>query len=271
MNRAESILDRIVRTKREEVAALERRRSELVALADERGTPRSLVGALTVGSQVAVIAEVKRRSPGAGEIRPGLDPVNLASTYEAAGAAAISVLTDQEYFGGTLGDLSQVEKAVSVPVLRKDFIIDELQVVEARAAGADAVLLIVRILDDDQLSHLHGVAVGFGLEVLVEAHDGDELERALAAGARIVGVNNRDLSTFKADLGVTLDLLTRVPEDVVLVSESGIAGPADVSCLGAAGVDAVLVGEWILRQDTIPRAVSSLTKSPRRPRGGQPE
>lgn len=271
MKRPETILDRIVRSKRVEVAGLEGRRTQLLALADGQGTPRSLAGALTAAAQVAVIAEVKRRSPGAGEIRLGLNPVKLASTYEGAGASAISVLTDQEYFGGTLGDLSQVRNAVSVPVLRKDFIIDELQVVEARAAGADAVLLIVRILGDDQLAHLHGVALEFGLEVLVEAHDGDELERALAAGARIVGVNNRDLSTFKTDLGVTLDLLTRVPDDVVLVSESGIAGPSDVSRLGAAGVDAVLVGEWLLRQDTIPRAVASLTESPRRSRGGQPE
>lgn len=271
MSRVENILDQIVRTKRVEVADLEGKRAELMALAEAQSPPRGLAAALTATPQVAVIAEVKRRSPGAGEIRPELVPVTLASTYHSAGAAAISVLTDQEYFGGSLEDLVGVREVVPVPVLRKDFVIDELQLLEARAAGADAVLLIVRILDDDQLSHLHRVAVGLGLDVLVEAHDGDELERALAAGARLVGVNNRDLSTFATDLGVSLDLSHRVPADVVMVSESGVAGPSDVTRLGTAGVDAVLVGEWILRQGDVSQAVSSLAGSPSHVRGGSAE
>ncbi|RMH20742.1 MAG: indole-3-glycerol phosphate synthase TrpC, partial [Gemmatimonadetes bacterium] len=233
---------------------------------------RDFAAALGAGrrgpGEVSVIAEVKRRSPGAGAIRPDLDPVALAARYVAAGAAAVSVLTDREYFAGSLDDLVAVRARVDVPVLRKDFVIDPLQVYEARAAGADAVLLIVRILDDEALAELHGLAVSLGLGVLVEAHDAEEVERALAAGARVVGVNNRDLSTFRTDLSTTLALAGRVPADRVLVAESGIAGGDDVERLGAAGVDAVLVGEWLLRGEQVEARVAELTGYEARVRGG---
>ena len=214
------------------------------------------------------MAEVKRRSPGAGDIRPGLDPARLAAGYARSGAAAVSVLTDGPYFGGSLGDLRAVKSAIPVPVLRKDFVLDELQVAEARAAGADAVLLIARILDGPRLGDLLRSAGRHGVHALVEVHDVDELERALSAGARIVGVNNRDLATFTTDLGVTLGLVGRIPGDVVVVSESGIRARDDVERLGRAGVDAVLVGETLLRADDPGRAAADLVGCPRADRVG---
>jgi indole-3-glycerol phosphate synthase len=198
---------------------------------------------------VALIAECKRRSPGAGEIRPGLDPADLTRSYEDNGAAALSVLTDGPYFGGGNADLAVVRDATDLPILRKDFTLDELQVVEARAAGADAVLLIVRILDDDTLRRLLEQARELGMDALVETHDAVEIRRALEAGAEIVGINNRDLATFTTELDTTLRLLDQVGDDVVVVSESGIRTPDDVARLGEAGVDAVLVGETLLRAE----------------------
>lgn len=243
-----SILDEIVITKREEVARLEGWASALEARARAAPEPRDFARALSRGGAglVALIAEVKRRSPGAGVIREGLNAPGLATAYEQAGAAAVSVLTDERYFGGSLEDLRTVREAVAVPVLRKDFVIHDVQLLEARAAGADAVLLIVRILDDPLLLSLRERAEGLGMAALVEVHGPGELRRALAAGATIVGVNNRDLSTFETRLETTLDLLDQVPDDVVLVSESGIRSPADVVRLGNAGVNAVLVGESLL-------------------------
>ncbi len=208
---------------------------------------------------MALIAEVKRKSPGAGDIRPDLDPAEQARGYQSGGASAVSVLTDGTYFSGSLADLRDTRRAVEAPVLRKDFMLDPLQVWEARAAGADAVLLIVRILDDAELVELQALAQELGMAALVEVHDGLELERALAAEARIVGINNRDLTTFETRLEVTLDLVSQVPDDVVLVSESGIAGPTDVDALGSAGVNAVLVGEWLVRQPDAARAAAALS------------
>jgi indole-3-glycerol phosphate synthase len=198
---------------------------------------------------VALIAEVKRRSPGAGEIRPGLDPIALASEYEAGGASALSVLTDQDYFGGRLDDLTTIRRSVTIPLLRKDFTLAPEQVWEARGGGADAILLIVRILDDGMLQELRLLAEELGMAALVEAHDAEEMDRALASGAKIIGINNRDLRTFTTRLETTLDLLVGIPESVVLVSESGIRTREDVERLGAAGIDAVLVGESLLRED----------------------
>lgn len=241
------ILERIVATKRAEVERLRPRAAELLRDADGQGAPRDFEAALRRPREVALIAEVKRRSPGAGEIRPGLDAAEVARGYRAVGAAAVSVLTDREYFGGGLEDLASVREAVGLPVLRKDFVIDPLQVAEARAAGADAVLLIVRILDDALLAELLACAQDHALAALVEVHDASELERALASGARVLGVNNRDLATFTTDLDVTLRLLDRVPPETLVVSESGIRSPADVERLGGAGVHAVLVGESLLR------------------------
>jgi indole-3-glycerol phosphate synthase len=171
----------------------------------------------------------------------------LARGYEAAGASALSVLTDATYFGGGLDDLERARAATSIPVLRKDFTLDPLQIVEARGAGADAVLLIVRILDDASLRELMSEAEAAGLSALVETHDAAELRRALDAGAGLVGVNNRDLETFTTDLETTLRLLEDIPGDGIVVSESGIRTREDVARLGAAGVDAVLVGETLLR------------------------
>jgi indole-3-glycerol phosphate synthase len=207
---------------------------------------------------VAIIAEIKRRSPGAGEIRADLDPLRLGARYETGGAAALSVLTDAEYFGGSLGDLAGVRGLVKIPVLRKDFVIDESQVYEARGAGADAILLIVCILDEGRLRSLRILAEELGMCALVEAHDGPEVERGLAAGAQLLGINNRNLRTFETRIDVTLALAAQVPPGVVLVSESGIHTPADVRSVGDSGVDAVLVGESLLRQEDPGAGVTSL-------------
>jgi indole-3-glycerol phosphate synthase len=252
------ILERIVETKRDEVRELAGRAADVWSLARSRPPARPFEAALR-RQDVALVAEVKRRSPGAGDIRPGLEPGELAARYVAAGAAAVSVLTDGPWFGGSLDDLRAVRDAVERPVLRKDFTLVPDQVAEARAAGADAVLLIVRILDQAMLRELADAARELGLAALVEVHDAGELERALDAGARIVGINNRDLATFETDLVTTLDLLGEVPADVVVVSESGIRTGADVTRLGAAGVDAVLVGESLLRADDPGKAARGLT------------
>jgi indole-3-glycerol phosphate synthase len=199
------------------------------------------------GVGVRIIAEVKRRSPSKGAIREGADPVAVARAYEAGGAAAISVLTDARYFGGSLDDLRAVREAVSVPVLRKDFIIDPYQLVESALAGADAVLLIARALPGDALPRLHDEARKLGLEVLVEVHDEVEMAAAVAAGVEVIGVNNRDLATFHVDTGVTARLARLAPRDAVLVAESGIATADDIHPLAAAGARAFLVGESLMR------------------------
>jgi indole-3-glycerol phosphate synthase len=192
---------------------------------------------------VGVIAEVKRRSPSAGSIREDLDPSERAALYARHGAAAISVLTDGPYFGGSVEDLRAAGAAgVQIPLLRKDFILDELQIVEARAAGASAVLLIVRALVPERLAALLAAAQGQGLDALVEVHTAEEVDRALEAGARIVGVNSRDLDTFRVDVAAAWGLLSRVPADLIAVAESGMATEADVERAADAGADAVLVG-----------------------------
>jgi indole-3-glycerol phosphate synthase len=200
----------------------------------------------------ALIAEVKKASPSAGLIRPDFDPVWIAREYEAAGAACISVLTDEKFFQGSADHLRRVRAAVRLPLLRKDFIIDERQVLEAVEMGADAILLIARILDDPALRRLHGLALGAGLAALVEVHDEAELDRALAAGARLIGVNNRDLDTFTVDLGTTERLAARLagrPEakETLLVAESGIHTRADAARAQRAGAGAILVGEALLK------------------------
>lgn len=260
------ILDRILATKREEVTALRRRAAELRARAADLPPARDFAGALRRPREVALLAEIKRRSPSAGEIRGGADPVEIARAYAAGGAAALSVLTDERYFGGSLGVLEAVREAVELPLLRKDFIIDGSQVWEARNAGADAVLLIVRALSRQELEELEGLAREAGLGSLVEVHDRKELEIALQVGARVVGVNNRDLDTFETDLGLSLELAAGVPGAVALVAESGIRTPADVQSLGAAGVDAVLVGESLMRQEDVGAAASALTGQPKHSR-----
>jgi indole-3-glycerol phosphate synthase len=255
---ATGILDRIVETKREEVRALLAREQELRKRAEEGPPPRDFLGALRREGEVAVIAEVKRRSPGAGAIRPDLDPAELARAYEGAGAAAVSVLTDREYFGGSLGDLETARRQISVPVFRKDFIIHPVQLLEARASGADGILLIARILSSEELATLQRESRALGLTTLVEVHEEGELEQAFAAGAKLVGINNRNLRTFTTRLEVTLDLLPKVPAKVTVVSESGIRNHEDVDRLGAAGIHAVLVGESLLRAPDPGVAVAGL-------------
>ena len=255
-----TILDRIMETKRREIATaraavpdaeLERRVADLPAV-------RDFTAALRRAGPVNVIAEVKKASPSAGVIRADFDPVAIASTYAAHGAAAISVLTDTDYFQGSLAYLSAVRRAVSVPVLRKDFVLDRYQLLEARAAGADAALLIAECLPGDRLAALQREATEVGLHTLVELHDAEELPRVLACGAKVIGINNRDLRTFETRLDHTLDLLAKIPADRVVVSESGIRTHADVQRLGAAGARAVLVGESLMRAADIGAALDEL-------------
>ena len=258
-----TLLDRIVAGKRRAARELEGRAGALRAAAEAAPPARPFAETLAAGGAVSLIAEVKRRSPSAGWIRPDASAVDIAAQYEAAGAAAISVLTDEEHFGGTLEDLTRVRSAAGVPVLRKDFIVAPVQVWEARAAGADAALLIVRVLDDAELTDLLAAARDCGLGTLVEVHSAEELERAVRAGADVVGVNARDLATLKTDLAVTLALAGQAPAACVLVAESGIGSRADVERLAAAGVDAVLVGESLMRAPDPGAAARALVGVPR--------
>lgn len=258
-----NILDRIVETKWREVAAAQDRTPAATLEARCRDLPacRGFESALRVPGEVRVIAEVKKASPSAGVIRADFDPVAIAKTYEAHGAACLSVLTDVEYFQGSLAYLSAVREAVKLPVLRKDFVVDRYQMLEARAAGADAVLLIAEILPGDRLGTLYREARELGLHVLVELHDADQLPRVVKSGATLIGVNNRDLRTFETRLGHTLDLLSRFPPGVTVVSESGIKTAADVRVLKEAGVAAILVGESLMRSPDIGTALDALLSS----------
>jgi indole-3-glycerol phosphate synthase len=244
-----SILDEILGTKRDEVVRLHGRAGDLGAAAAAAPPARDFAGALRrPDGRLALICEIKRRSPSKGVLADGLDPAAMAGAYERGGAAALSVLTDGPYFGGSLADLAAARAACSRPVLRKDFTIDEVQILEARAAGADAILLIVAALSDDgRLRALHEAAVGCGLAALVEADDELGVERALAAGARIVGVTNRDLRTFGEDLGVSERCARLIPPDAVAVAESAIRSADDAARMAAAGYDAALVGEALVR------------------------
>jgi indole-3-glycerol phosphate synthase len=197
--------------------------------------------------QLAIIAEVKKASPSAGVIDPNLDPAAKAKEYESQGADAISVLTDRTFFQGTMADLAAVRDAVSVPVLRKDFIIDEIQIAQSAAAGADAILLIVAALTQQELLHLVQVAASYHIDALVEVHSAEELDRAFAVGATLVGINNRDLTTFEVDLSVTEMLTELAPNDIALVSESGYKTMEDVGRAHRTAVDAILVGEALIR------------------------
>jgi indole-3-glycerol phosphate synthase len=263
-----SILDVIVEEKRREIARLPERRfggAELRACLARRGGARDFAGALRRPRRgpLALIAEVKKASPSAGIICPDFDPERIARQYTAAGATCLSVLTDEKFFQGSLSDLRRVRAAVELPVLRKDFILDERQVWEAVEWGADAVLLIVAILDDSQLKRLHELATDAGLAVLVEAHDEAELDRAVAAGARLIGVNNRDLQTFTVDLATTERLAVRLraiagAPGALLVAESGIRTRADVARLAGAGAGAILVGESLVKEADISAKVAEL-------------
>ena len=264
-----SILDEIVAAKTEELAQ-QKLTVPLEALADKIASQPpavSLSGALKAGG-VRLIAEVKKASPSRGLLRPDFDPVDLARTYSSNGASAISILTDPR-FQGELDHIVQVKAASahlqgqsgSAPVLRKDFIFDPYQVHEARTAGADAILLIVAILTPSQVDEYLQLARSLGMDCLVEVHDPDEVQVALDAGAEIIGINNRDLRTFVTNLQVTRDLAPLVPEDKVLVSESGIHSPEDLRDLSACGVNAVLVGESIVTSDDVSQKVRELSSA----------
>jgi len=223
----------------------------------EARPPRSFRQALRMEG-VSLISEIKRRSPSKGTLTEDVDPLELGKLYESAGARAISVLTDQEFFGGTLDDLRAVRHAVSIPCLRKDFVIDEYQVYEARANSADAILLIVRILSDAQLQDYQQLADALGMACLVETHSAAEIERALDAEAHIIGINNRDLDTFEVNLETTLKLKKLVPGGIVLVSESGIHTREDVKALEDGGVDAILVGEALMTSPDVKGKIKHL-------------
>lgn len=248
------ILQRILEVKRREVAeARERRTLETVerdALVAEapRGFERALRAKIAAG-RPAVIAEIKRASPSLGVIRADLDPARIAASYQTNGAACLSVLTDREFFGGSADDLRAARGACSLPVIRKDFIIDPYQVFEARSWGADCILLIMDAAPDPELAHLEGLAQGLGMDVLVESHDGGQLDRALRLATPLVGINNRDLRTFRTSLDTTIGLLGRIPEGRLPVTESGISTPEDVTRLKCANVSAYLVGGAFMAAD----------------------
>jgi indole-3-glycerol phosphate synthase len=245
-------LDEIIAQKHLEVQRLLPRAEKLRAAAALRDDVRSFYDALRADpTRLSMIAEVKRASPSAGTIAADFDPLTIARGYEKAGANALSVLTDEKYFQGRLEYLTLIREQVDIPCLRKDFIIHEAQIFEAVVAGADAILLIVAALDQPTLEHLLEVASTFQLDALVEVHDLPELERALATDARIIGVNNRNLKQFTVDLGTTEKLAEEVPDDVVLVAESGIKTVADAQRLAEAGADALLVGETLMRSPNI--------------------
>jgi indole-3-glycerol phosphate synthase len=242
-------LDRILARHREVAAADERRIEDLIDQASQCAPIRSFADALAPSDHLAVISEIKRRSPSKGVLREGLDPAEFAQIYAAAGASCLSVLTDVEFFGGSPEDLRAARAACSLPVLRKDFTVCAHDVVDARLMGADCVLLIAAALSPTELTELHALATHIGLDVLVEIHDEPELELALNAGARIIGVNQRDLVTFEVDHARAVRMGALIDDSVVKVAESGVRGPRDAAALFAAGYQAVLVGETLVTAD----------------------
>ena len=255
-----TILDSIVAAKRDEIArAKEAISADSLRLALKDAPPiRDFFAPLAADGSIKLIAEVKKASPSKGVIRSDFDPVEIARIYEEFGASCISVLTDEPFFQGHLDYLRQIRAAVNLPLLRKDFILDSYQLLEARAAGADAVLLIAECLDDCNLRKLHIETIDLGMTPLVEFYEPENLPRVLAAGAQLIGVNNRDLRTFVTDLEHTIRMREKVPLDAVLVGESGIHTRDDVLRLQQAGVDAILVGESLIAQPDIGQAVRRL-------------
>jgi indole-3-glycerol phosphate synthase len=256
-----NILDKIVEEKKREIAKLPAR---IIAAGDlrdallEHGERRDFIAALKQAKHVGLIAEVKKASPSAGIICKDFDPVRIAKEYEAAGASCLSVLTDEKFFQGSLDYLRQIREAVKLPLLRKDFIIDERQILEAIEWGADAILLIVSILTDEQLKKFHALAKDAGLAALVEVHDAQEMERVLKIDVELIGVNNRDLKTFKVDLATTETLAAKIGSEKILVAESGIHTRADVERLKKCGAKAILVGESLLRGGDIKTKIREL-------------
>ncbi|PUE44530.1 indole-3-glycerol-phosphate synthase [Limnohabitans sp. 2KL-1] len=257
------ILDKIVAVKREEVAAALAKKSLAMVRADaeSRVLTRDFEGALRAkiaAGQAAVIAEIKKASPSKGVLRQEFIPADIAQSYAEHGAACLSVLTDKQFFQGSVDFLKQARASCDLPVLRKDFLIDVYQVYEARAMGADAILLIAACLDDAQMAEMEAVARSLDMAVLVEVHDRAELDRALKLKTRLVGINNRNLKTFEVSLQTTLDMLPAVPADRLLVTESGIQTPEDVKRMRAAKVNAFLVGEAFMRASEPGEALAKL-------------
>jgi indole-3-glycerol phosphate synthase len=254
------ILDEIHAYKLKEVAENKR----LVSIESLKGRCKNVPEAVKSGTvlkkdkRIKFIAEVKKASPSAGIIREDFNYLNIAKEYEVGGASAISVLTDKEFFKGDIKYLSEIKETVSLPVLRKDFIIDPYQIYEARAAGADLVLLIARILTKEKIDTFLTLSHELGMECLVEVHDNDELEKVLKTEAAIIGINNRNLDTFVTNLDTTLQLRHRIPDDKIVVSESGIKTRADVLMLEDAGIDAILIGETLMRCKDIPQKIKEL-------------
>ncbi len=248
------ILNRINARKLEEVAQCKKRVSldQLKGLLQNQDEPRGFANAMAAkiaSGNAAVIAEIKKASPSKGVLREDFHPAAIAASYESGGAACISVLTDRDFFQGSEAYLKDARAACSLPVIRKDFIIDDYQVYEARAMGADCILLIVASLDDQKLNSLDALAHDLGMDVLVEVHDAPELERALRLSNRLIGINNRNLRTFEVSLGTTLDLLEQIPDDHIVVTESGIHVTDDVKLMRENAVNAFLVGEAFMRAD----------------------
>jgi indole-3-glycerol phosphate synthase len=254
------MLESILSSVRARLGEVVERRDEWREAAQAAPPARGFVAALRAPG-LSVIAEVKRRSPSAGVLAAHLDPAEAAAAYEKGGAAAVSVLTEPDHFAGAPGDLVAARLAVEIPVLRKDFVVDPAQVWQSRALGADAVLLIAAILDDSALSRLLGAAEAAGLDALVEVHDEREAERAAAAGAAVIGVNNRDLATFRVDLATAERIRPLLPDDAVTVAESGVSGPLGAARMAAAGYDAILVGEALVRAEDPAARVGELREA----------
>jgi len=252
-------LEKIVEAKRREVDCLKENRplAELKRAALNMPDPRDFAGAVG-GKECAIIAEVKRRSPSRGIMRDPFDPVEIACLYEQKGVSAISVLTDEQFFGGHGSYIAAIKKVVELPLLRKDFIIDIFQIYETKALGADAVLLIAAILDKNNLRHFIALAESLGLSPLVEVHTIEDVEKALAAGARIMGINNRDLVTFATDLKVSKELIPCIPDDRIIISESGIATRGDIETLMEAGIHAFLIGETLMAAEDTGKKLDEL-------------
>lgn len=255
-----TILDKIVATKRQEIAAARAAISRATLEQQIQDAPpcRDFFAALAVEGPIKLIAEIKKASPSKGIIREDFRPLEIARAYEQAGATCLSVLTDESYFQGSLDTLRQIRQQTKLPALRKDFILDSYQLLEARAAGADAVLLIAECLDDCNLRKLYRETIDLGMTPLVEFYEPENLKRVLEAGATLIGVNNRDLRTFEVDLNHTIRMRQDIPDECLLVGESGIHSLADAQRLEAAGVDAMLVGESLMRQPDVEAAVRSL-------------
>jgi indole-3-glycerol phosphate synthase len=248
----ENILERILATKRDEVAHAQKQRSlaEIRRDAEDRRDVRDFVDAIKdklARSRPAVIAEIKKASPSKGVLRAHFEPAEIAASYAENGAACLSVLTDAQYFNGSLQHLAVARAASGLPVLCKDFVVDRYQIFQARASGADAILLIIAALSDTQLNDCEAIATALGMAVLVEVHDAIELQRALRLKTSLIGINNRNLRSFETSLQITLDLLPQVPPDRIVVTESGILAPSDVARMRIAGVQAFLVGEALMR------------------------